>query len=318
MAVARWSRLPFGSSKSTVMADPSTRPMRVLLATDGSDDATAAVEWLRRLPIAVDREVMVVTVVVPPLIPGVPDAAGDLHRALVAEARRLADNTAAELNSKRAIGRVVQGDPREEIASTATSWDADLIVMGARGLGAIKEFLLGSVSLGVAAHAPCPVMVCHGQPRDVRRVTVALDGSMHARRALDWLATWLLPEGLHVRLLGVAEPQHYPSTAPGILSDALRETVAAIAAERRATLRQACEAGVQALRGRVTNVEIGLVRGQPAEAIVGDADHYGSDLIVVGARGLGAIKRLLLGSVSESVLRHASCPVLVVRPRATP
>lgn len=297
--------------------DLHTNPMRVLLATDGSDDAKRATAWLRRLPIPADREVMVLTVVTPPLIPGVPEAGGDVRRALVAEARRLADNTAAELNAKRATGRVVEGDPREEIVGAAASWGADLVVMGARGLGAIKEFLLGSVSLGVATHAGCPVLICHGEPRDIRSVTVALDGSVHAQRALDWLATWPLPAGVHVRLLGVAEPQHYPSTAPGILGETLREAVAAIGGERRAALQRACETAAQTVRGRFTKLEIDVATGRAAETIVSDAAEHGSDLIVIGARGLSAIKRLLLGSVSESVLRHAACPVLVVRPRAS-
>jgi nucleotide-binding universal stress UspA family protein len=60
-----------------------------------------------------------------------------------------------------------------------------------------------------------------------------------------------------------------------------------------------------------------VLSGTPADEIVRDAERHASDLVVVGARGLGAFKRLVLGSVSESVLRHAPCPVLVVRPRPT-
>jgi len=152
--------------------------MRVLLATDGSNDAKAAVEWLHHLPLPGDRDVMVITVVMPPLIPVVPDLVGELHGALIADARRLADDTASELLCRTAIGRVVEGDPREEIVAAAREWGADLIVLGARGLGAIKEFLLGSVSLWVARHAPCPVLVCKGTPRTVRTITVGLDGSV--------------------------------------------------------------------------------------------------------------------------------------------
>lgn len=56
----------------------------------------------------------------------------------------------------------------------------------------------------------------------------------------------------------------------------------------------------------------------PSEVIVRDATTHASDLIVMGARGLGMVKRLLLGSVSESVLRHAACPVLIVHEKACP
>ncbi len=260
--------------------------MRVLVATDGSGDAKLAVEWLHHLPLPPDREVMVITVVTPPLVSGVPDMAVELRAALIA--------------------------PREEIVEAARSWGADLVVLGARGLGAIKEFLLGSVSLWVARHAPCPVLVCKGTPRDVHAITAGVDGSSHARAALDWLTLLSLPPALHVRLLGVAERQHYPSSAPDILREALRTAVAAVDAERGAMLEAALRDAAQTLRGRVT-VETAVETGAPAETIVQDAERSASDLIVVGARGAGTLTRLLLGSVSESVLRHAVCPVLVVR-----
>ena len=267
--------------------------MRVLLATDGSDGAKAATKWMHHLPLPADGEVMVITVVEPPLVPAIPDMAIDLRGALIDEARRLADNTASELlGGRSSIGRVVEGDAREEISASARSWGANLIVLGARGLGAITEFLLGSVSLGVARDASCPVLVCKGSPRDVRSVTVALDGSEQARRALAWIADLPLAARLRLRLVGVAEP------------------------EPRAALEKELEAAAQTVRGRVAVVETAILSGAPADRILQDADRYQSDLVVVGTRGAGAITRLLLGSVSESVLRHAKCPVLVVRPPA--
>jgi nucleotide-binding universal stress UspA family protein len=290
--------------------------MRVLLATDGSSDAKAAVEWLRYFPLPRDREILVLTVVTPPLLPAIPDMLSELREALIADARRLADDTAAELFTGRtATGRVVEGNPREEIIAAAESWGAHLIVLGARGLGAIKEFLLGSVSLGVARDAPCPVLVCKGSPREVRAVTVGLDGSEHARGALAWLAALPLPAPTRVRLVGVAEPQHYPSSAPGILRTVLRTAVAAVEGERRVALEGALGTAAQALHGRASTIEMIVVSGTPADVIVRDAEDHGSDLVVVGARGAGTMTRLLLGSVSEAVLRHAACPVLVVRPR---
>jgi nucleotide-binding universal stress UspA family protein len=288
-----------------------------LLATDGSDDAKTAVAWLRHLPLPPDREVLVVTVITPPLLPAVPDLVSEMRAALVAEARRLVDDTAAEvLTGRTATGRVVEGDPRDEIVAAAASWGADLIVLGARGLGAISGFLLGSVSLAVARHAPCPVLVCKGAPREVRSITVALDGSTHARRALAWLRALPLPETLRVALLAVATPERYPSTAPGILRGSLRTAVAAVEGERRRVLEMAVTGAADTLRGRVAVAEPIVATGAPADVIVRHVERSGSDLVVVGARGVGAVKRVMLGSVSEMVLRHAPCPVLVVRARA--
>jgi len=290
-------------------------PMKVLLATDGSDDAKTAVAWMPCLPLAPDREVMVITVVEPQLVVGVPDMIVEVRSALFAEARRLADDTAAELLSGRsATGRVVEGDARDEIVATAAAWGADLVVLGARGLGAVKEFLLGSVSLEVARHAASAVLVCKGTPREVRTVTVAMDGSEDARRALTWLVNLPQASRLHVRLVGVVEPQRYPSTAPGILRTSLRTAVAAMNAQRHTEAVTELNEAVALAGRRVKTIETVVLSGGAAEKIVQDAVEHGSDLVVVGARGRGAVKRLLLGSVSESVLRHASCPVLVVPP----
>ena len=289
--------------------------MKILLAVDGSDDARAAGAWVPHLPVAPERDVMVITVVDPPLVVGIPDTTIDVRSALVADARRLADGTAAALLTGRsATGRVVEGDPREEIVATAKNWGADLVVLGARGLGVVKEFLLGSVSLDVARHAPSPVLVCHGTAREMRTVTVAMDGSEHARRALAWLVALPGAVRLDVRLVGVVEPRHYPSTAPGMLGEALRGAVAAMNAERHAEVFKELNAAVALAGGRVKTVESVVLSGAPAEKIVRDAKEHASDLIVVGARGVGAVSRLLLGSVSESVLRHAGCPVLVIPP----
>jgi nucleotide-binding universal stress UspA family protein len=290
-------------------------PMRVLLATDGSNDAKAAVEWFQYLPLPPDRDVLVLTVVVPPLLPSLPDMSTEIRTALVADARRLADDTASELLTGRATtGRVVEGDPRAEIVAAAEDWRADLIVLGARGLGAIKEFLLGSVSLGVARHARCPVLVCKGTPRPLATVTVAIDGSSQAREALAWFAELPFPPSLRARLVGALAPQHFPSIAPGIVQASLRTALTTEAAERQAALSAAFGAAAEALRGRTTTLESVMERGVPADVIVRDAAVSSSDMIVMGARGLGLIDRLLLGSVSESVLRHAPCPVLIVRP----
>jgi nucleotide-binding universal stress UspA family protein len=117
---------------------------------------------------------------------------------------------------------------------------------------------------------------------------------------------------IRVRLIGVAEPQRYPETAPAILRAPLRAAVAVAESDRRKTLAAAIDTAAETLRDRVAAVEKVVATGVPSEVIVRDAKTHASDLIVMGARGLGTVKRLLLGSVSESVLRHAECPVLIV------
>lgn len=289
--------------------------MKILMATDGSKDATEAVEWLEHVPLPADASIDVVSVMP---YPAPSEAVAALAwREVRAETERVVDDAVRRIAKGRpgVTGRVLAGaEAREAIVSAAGQDKADLVVLGARGLGAVASLLLGSVSLGVTRHAPCPVLVCKGAPRPVRTVTLALDGSADARAALEFFCRLPLAPDLVVRLVGVVEPLRYPTTAPGIIGPTLRAAIQDVENERRHALETALTPAVSALRPRLRKLITTLPTGAPAATILSEAETHASDLIVVGARGLGALERIALGSVSETVLRHASCPVLVVRP----
>jgi nucleotide-binding universal stress UspA family protein/CBS domain-containing protein len=292
--------------------------MRLVLAMDGSDDAKNALEWVRCMNLPRDTRVLVLTVLEPPVLPAVPEAMGQLREAQLADARAIVDDGCAALGGTvRTDTRVTEGDAREEIVTAATDWGADLVVMGARGLGAVKEFLLGSVSLGVARHAPCPVLVCKGPARAIRSAIVAQDGSQAAEAAARFFSTLPGAHAVHVRVLGVVEPVRYPSSAPRMLAATLAAAVEQAERDGRAVLARRIGDAVDVLRTAAPKIEVEITVGQPADEIIRLAESTGNDLIVVGARGVGAMKRLLLGSVSETVLHHAGCPVLIVHPTGT-
>ncbi len=276
--------------------------MRILLATDGSSHAAEAVEWLVQFPVP-DGAVVEVVSVAPD---GLLGAGGREQAAHVVEEarRRLAKRWPG------AGGRVLEGDPRQAIIDAAEAGRVDLVVLGSRGLRAIPSLVLGSVAVSVARHAPCPVLVCKGSARPVRSVTLALDGSAGAEQALEYLAGLPLAPETSVGLVGVIEPLRFPSTAPDVVKGPLLKALRDYEDERRAAL----EAAAGRFRPRVARVATATPVGVPAHAIVTEAERQGSDLIVVGARGLGTFRRVLLGSVSESVLHQAPCPVLIVRP----
>jgi nucleotide-binding universal stress UspA family protein len=281
--------------------------MRILLATDGSSHAVEAAEWLVHFPVPDDAVVEVVTVVAGQA-PGRSERWEQAEQVVEDARRRLAKRWPG------AGGRILEGDPREAIVEAAARDGADLVALGSRGLGAVTALLLGSVAVGVARHASCPVLVCKGRPRPVRSATLALDGSAGARAALDYFARLTLPAEMSVRLVGVVEPLRFPSTAPGIVKGPLLAALKDDEEERRTALNAVLDEAADRLRPHVRSVATATTVGPPAESIVGEAQRQGSDLIVVGARGLGTFRRVLLGSVSESVLRRAPCPVLVVRP----
>lgn len=262
--------------------------MRVLLATDGSKDANAATEWLNEF---LDPQGSTLLVLIVAALPGPPAGAEtmkDLRDAVLADARRVGE-AARKLLAPRwpdAEVRVSEGDPREEIVRTAEEWGAELVVVGARGLGAVKGFFLGSVSLAVARYAPCPVLVVKGQPRELKNAVVAVDGSEDSLRALQFFASLPLRGKPNVRLLSVVEALRIPASAPRFLRAQLRKAAAELELERKVQAEAMLRDAATGLGGKVDAVELSVSAGIPGEEIVRAAnrDECG-DLVVVGARG---------------------------------
>jgi nucleotide-binding universal stress UspA family protein len=289
--------------------------MRVLLATDGSADAQAATVWLRDFPLPPGTTVSVLSVAQLPKgplrVPTVEEFEDAVRRAAqtVAEAAR----TVLEPRWPGAQCRVIEGgfaDPREAIVEAAAG--ADLVVLGARGLGAVKGFLLGSVSVAVARHARCSVAVVKETPRPLRRAVVGVDGSEPAAKALRFLEG--IGSGLRdvtVTLVGVLEEVLVPATAPSMLRGRLRALAEDVLRERRAEMDRVLTAAGRPLASWTAMLEHKIEVGHAGEVLV--AASRDCDLVVVGARGLGGFERLLLGSVSERVLREAGCPVVIVK-----
>jgi nucleotide-binding universal stress UspA family protein len=288
--------------------------MRVLVATDGSADSRQAIAWLEHLPLPADASVEVVSVLPRPIFDE--SRVRTPWSALRTQMERALEEARGQL-AKRWPGvtaRVLYGDAREAIVDAAYRAGVHLIVLGARGLGTVASFLLGSVSLGVARHASCAVLVCRGPARPVRRVTIGVDGSPDAAAALTFFASLPLPADLGVRVVGVVQPLGlYASSAPEMTSSALIAGLRTYEDALRAELEPALRDAAEMLGPRVRSVAIATPVGAPADMLLKDAAASEADLIVVGARGKGPLKRMLLGSVSESVLHHAGCPVLIER-----
>lgn len=290
--------------------------MRVLLATDGSHEAEAATECLRTFPLPDPSLVRVLTVAT--LDHGRPaafESAETCRRRVRERAATVARGAQDALRARwpEAEARVADGDAREEIVRMAEAWAADLVVLGARGLTPLKRALLGSVSTTVAHHVPCPVLVVRGSRHGVRTIVLGVDGSSDSLAAAAFVRALPLDPRGRVTLVGVVPPPPLAASpelgvGPVFLDDVL--------ARWRADATRVVERVERTFTGRVARTERRLIVGHAADEIVTTASEVGADLIVVGARGLGAIGRLLLGSVSDYVLLHSECPVLVIRGRA--
>jgi len=289
--------------------------MRVLLATDGSGDALAAATWLAQFPVPSGSRLRVVSVVsIPPSALDLPTVR-DFIASLREEARRAAESARAQLATRfvESDTRVLEGDARETILREAVEWRADLIVLGARGLGTVAGFLLGSVSLGVARHARCSVLVIKPGSHAGPGILVGVDGSPHAASAAAFVAGLPLDPTTPVRLTAVVPSPTVPGTTPSFAQGLVRKAIHQIVTERTAALEQATAAAAAPLEGLVKKVERHVVVGHPTSALLTEAARADVGLIVVGARGLGAPERWVLGSVSENILRHANRAVLIVK-----
>jgi nucleotide-binding universal stress UspA family protein len=289
--------------------------MRILLAVDGSDDARAAGAWLARLPVPSGSRLRVLSVVsIPPSALDIPTVR-EFNAAIREEARAAAEAARARCapGFAQSEGLVLEGDARAVIVKAAETWPADLVVLGARGLGAVAGALLGSVSLGVARHAPCSVLVVKPGAGLARGIVIGIDGSPPAADAARFVGRLPLDPTAVVRLIGAVEPPPMPATTPRFARGLVQEARAQIMNERKAMLEHALTSAAQPLAGVVKNVEQHVLLGPPADVLLAAAAKADVGLIVVGARGLGTLGRLLLGSVSENVLRHADRPVLIVK-----
>lgn len=189
--------------------------------------------------------------------------------------------------------------------------DADLIVVGSRGLGGFRELLLGSTSYRVATHAAAPVVVVRGdQPSYAdayRGIVVGVDGSQAAVRALRWAVAEAALRGIDVTALHAWFAPNAALLSGVASAEQIDAEYARAEAQANGILQDAMGA-VAVPDG--TTVSPSLVAGTPAAAIL---DHIDADqLVVVGTRGLGGVRRAIVGSTSHQVLHHAPGPVVVV------
>jgi nucleotide-binding universal stress UspA family protein len=237
---------------------------------------------------------------------------GEVSAAVRAEeAKRLAER----VETIRARGVTVEvtsrtGPPGEIVAQVAKENEAQLIVVGTHGHTGISRFLIGSVATSILRHAPCDVLVCRGTsgPSPFLRPLVATDFSPGAARALKNAALLTAPNAT----IEVIHAWQLPAGSLGA-------TLFGAARFPWSTVRDAVVSSVQAQADKLVAesadlghpIHVELVQGPPASGITHAAERGGHDLIAIGTHGHRGFRRLLLGSVAESTIRHAPCSVLV-------
>jgi len=181
--------------------------------------------------------------------------------------------------------------------------------MGSRGLSDIQGFLLGSVSRQVASTAACSVLVVKQPMPKLLHVALAVDDSKPSRAAARFLRSRILPETATVTILTSAESPVTDFAARYLSESQLAELKRPVMERATALVNGLRDDFIKEGYPVVTQVQMNHVIDTIVKYI--EANH--DQLLVIGARDLTKTERLHLGSVSESLLRHAPCSVLIVR-----
>jgi len=230
-----------------------------------------------------------------------------------------AELEAWRLDAERRLGRtveslLVEGSPAEEIARVAEARSCDLLVTGTHGRTGVKRLVLGSVAARLLREAPCSVLVvplAAGAVEAPRRICCAVDLSETSREALRQAADMARALGAQLELVYVRARL---VGAPEMM---------ALGAAAQASEAEQLEAELgpweeEATRWAGSAVAATITQGEPADEVLHRCGAEGTGLLVVGTHGRTGVRRLVLGSVAERIVREARLPVLVARQRAHP
>jgi nucleotide-binding universal stress UspA family protein len=309
--------------------------IKILVAYDGSECAETALADLKRagLPDEADALVMsLADVFVPPRLDAqsentayVPEAIKHAHERaqhLLEHAESLAKRASEQIKSlfpNWTISYEAQADsPAWALIRKADEWKPDLVVMGTRGHSVFGgRLILGSISQRVLYEARCSVRIARPARKHADesvRILIGVDNSVDSNAAVDSVCKRNWPRGSEAALLAVVD------TVMPIGTDASQPSVMKwieVSDEKNwDQVRAIFEPAAEKLRRAGLHAEVLIRRGNPADEILEEADTWGADCIVVGAKGTRGIERLLLGSVSSAVSARAHCSVEVSRKKA--
>jgi nucleotide-binding universal stress UspA family protein len=282
----------------------------IVVGVDGSESALQATRWAAWEAARRDVDLRLVHVRQLPILLPPEDLyakeLADQGRKWLAAARNLAVTVAPDVDVHTELRT---GQPGAELV--AVTEDAQLIVVGSRGLGGFRSLLVGSVANALAAHGHCPVVVLRGRTvgsalAEHGPIVVGADGTPASADAVEFALAAADARGAEVIAVhawtyeGVAEA--WSLMSPAVDLDEIAAAQHRVFDEQLATLR-ARHPGVP-----VRGVHF---RGRPVDGILEQAEH--AQLVVVGANGRHPVLAGAIGSTSYAVLHHATCPVVVVR-----
>ena len=296
--------------------DTSTRT--VVVGIDLSDTSDLALEWAAQEAARRRCHLLVVHTYSLPTYPAV--RAGVPGGTVVTDLDDSVRESSVQATTA-AVGRVRASHPELDVrmqtgagspaeALVRASREAALVVVGARGLGAFRGMLLGSVSTHVCAHAHCPVVVVHEAPTHSvagARVVVGVDGTQTSTEALAFAFEQASSRGVGLTVVHTWQLDAVDGTAASMAWTVDWEQVGE---QERSVVAEAL-AGFGEQYPTV-DVRRDVAQGHPVEELARQSEN--ACLLVVGTRGRGVVSGWVKGSVSQAIVRAAHCPVAVVHP----
>ena len=304
--------------------------MNILIATDGSEYASNALNFVLRFPFPEDSIMTVLSVVAEvPMLPAELDALNEaqreaLHQAnksLVEDAEELVASEGKRLREDGWSGEALvrHGNPVDEILRVAEEIDADLIVLGSHGIGMAKRFLLGSVSDRVLEYATCSVLIVKKKPGEAAaaaiapgtnapyKIMLAYDNTDVAQACLNQCASLPLEDNSEISVV-------YVMPLITAYRQDVRQHINAIWLQKKQIMQNELDKAVKKLKWATPNVTTQLREAENvSHEILTAAEQAGSDLIMFGCKDKGAIRNLLFGSITRRMARYAECTVWAVR-----
>lgn len=289
----------------------------IVVAVDGSDAGSAAVAWAANAATKRNAPLKLVTAYTMPqfmyadgMIPPqeLYDQLEEEAMAKINEARDLVRSFDENIEVSYYIAESTPIDLLLQLSE-----EADIVVMGSRGLGGLSGLVLGSVSSAVVSHASSPVVVVR-KDNDVTvnnkygPVVVGVDGSDVSRKALEYAFREADARGATLRAVHSWEGAQVQTSLVGLV--AVQSQLDAMSAQERKILQDE----LAPMREKYPDVKVEEVvdRDRPIQVLKDNADD--AQLLVLGSHGRGGFRGMLLGSTSRALLQYAPCPMMVVRP----
>jgi len=290
--------------------------MKFVIGVDGSAQAQRGAAFVALLPLTVSDEVVVVSAAVRPALFGAWSYAQTAYtaplydeawRVVQANTLRATERAAAELVGLPCAVHTLtrEGHPVDILRQVVREQAADVLVVGPHGTGIIDSILMGSVSQSLLASMPASILVAREPVREPVRVLLAYDGSPHSLAALRLLAHFPLPAHARITVLAATGALVLPPRGGGDPDEVVDPHLTEATARAVEELHMAGRAATPLVR-----------HGDAKRAILAAATELDADLVVMGARGVGGFRGMVLGSVSRAVSKAAPCAVLVAAKRS--